>query len=322
MKKVKKKLDVVSIARGLACLGVLSVHLGQLLKLEGSIRVITDFGKYGVMVFLILSGFLAFSSTKSWKVYYLQRAVKILPVYYLVITFYFFLYTYFLNPVPDEYGIGWFRYFMLVNCVVPDDGWVGWYNLGLTWTIFVFVFFYMIFPLLRKWCRSFKTALFFEIAFIVIQRVYGIFQIHWFWPLSYMLYLGLGILLYFSVVENKEQLLIVLLGVGTILEILQSGYESFIYAQLFTIMLAAVIHYNLNNIFLKKVLFIIDEYSYCFYLIQGVFYETISASKCGQDMSKIWILVLMIIGTGAFTWVVHNFFEKPVQRYLLEKINN
>lgn len=54
-----KKIESIVIWRVIACLGVFAVHLGQRMNLSGYIRLISDFGKYGVQLFFIISGLLS-----------------------------------------------------------------------------------------------------------------------------------------------------------------------------------------------------------------------------------------------------------------------
>lgn len=313
---MNKRWDVITIVRVFSCVGVFIVHLGQLLNLQGSIRVLTDFGKQGVMSFFIISGFLAFSNPVG-KIgeYYIKRAIKILPVYYLVVCIYFVEHVVILKDVvPDEYGIGWYRYFLLANCWAPRTEWRYWYNIGLTWTMFVFILFYFLVPFLQKVIINFRIALIGEIILVAIQRLYGIYKIQWFWPCSYFLYIGLGILIFMAAKEKKERKLIFILGAGTILEILQSGSASFIYAQIFAIMILAAFTLELRQNLLRRVFMIVDEYSYSFYLIQGVFYELLSNCLINRTLSKAGILFVMLIIAGGTAIIVHKMFEIPIQK--------
>lgn len=114
----------VSIFRCLACVGAFIVHFGIIMNFKGSLRVLTDFGAEGVSIFFMLSGFLAtskkVSGIKGGLKYYLNRAIRILPCYYLVVFYYFFVLRDRILFEQDVYG--WKRYFLLANCIVPSGG--------------------------------------------------------------------------------------------------------------------------------------------------------------------------------------------------------
>ena len=72
---------------------VFIVHFGQRIELTGTIRNLTDFGAFGVQLFFIISGYLACSSlcnrTVNIKKYYLKRLIRIAPLYYFVVFWFF-----------------------------------------------------------------------------------------------------------------------------------------------------------------------------------------------------------------------------------------
>lgn len=113
------------------------MHLGQRLKLQGSLRVITDFGANGVYMFFIASGFLAFATYRKEKgvlYYYWKRAVRLLPLYYGIILVDFIVYTYIYKDAPvDKFGLGWLRYIFCLSGIVGTEE-TFWRNLSFTWT--------------------------------------------------------------------------------------------------------------------------------------------------------------------------------------------
>lgn len=150
----------------LSCFGVVLVHYGQITHLNGSIKILTDFGAYGVYMFFIISGFLgylSFSHSHSCRQYYLKRIFRILPLYYTVIIYNIILYELLLSgrfEVPtDSSHLGWLRYFLLLSQAIPssDNFWV---NLSATWTISHFMFFICS-------CRSFSNM-----SILVIKPLY------------------------------------------------------------------------------------------------------------------------------------------------------
>lgn len=153
-----KRYDNIQILRVLACLGVFVTHLAQRMGITGFWGRAANFGASGVYLFFLISAFLACGSAgcrpgagrKGVISYYIRRAFRILPLYYAVILYNFLLHTLLLhNTTPDPAGLGWLRYLFMTNAFfpAPDNFWG---NLSGTWTISLFVCFYLTAPLLVR----------------------------------------------------------------------------------------------------------------------------------------------------------------------------
>lgn len=150
-----KKYDNIQILRVLSCLGVFIAHLAPRLGATGHIASAANFCASGVYLFFVISGFLACcaknirpgSGWRSVLAYYCRRMLRILPLYYAVIVYNMVLHCLLLKDVPaDPAGLFWLRYFFLTNAFIPGpDNF--WSNLSATWTISLFVFFYLCAPL-------------------------------------------------------------------------------------------------------------------------------------------------------------------------------
>lgn len=153
--KESKSVDRgIQLLRILACLAVFICHFGQRLhfdKWSTNLYNFTQLGRYGVELFFVISGYLVcYSLSKNSSVlqFYKKRAIRILPLYYFCILYYFITETFIFRDVPtDPSGLGWLRYLFCLNGIVPSDGYF-WSNIGITWTIPVFVLFYLIAPFL------------------------------------------------------------------------------------------------------------------------------------------------------------------------------
>lgn len=157
-----KRYDNIQILRVLACLGVFISHLAPKMGATGSIAKIANFGASGVYLFFLVSAFLACANGSLFErqsgalrkgallSYYKKRALKILPLYYAVILYNFLLHTFLLQDVTvDPAGLGWLRYIFLTNAFIPapDNFWA---NLTATWTISLFMVFYLCAPFLTR----------------------------------------------------------------------------------------------------------------------------------------------------------------------------
>ena len=145
---MQTRLKVVDALRGLAILGVVSVHTSQFFTSGSEIgdNLISS-GRFGVQLFFLLSAFsLALSWTRSdeklnkIKFFYLKRAQKIVPLFFILTLYYFFVsegsslsLQYFILLISFAFI---FMPEMVIN-IIPGS-----------WSIGIEFLFYLIFPLL------------------------------------------------------------------------------------------------------------------------------------------------------------------------------
>lgn len=133
---------------------VMTVHCGQYVFPKGSLAYdIIHLGLYGVPVFFTLSGYLAMQSIKrgtTLKKYYRNRLIRILPSYYLCL----FITSLFITMPADDLGLEWIRYILFLNIFLPSSE-PQWININGYWCMPVFMFFYLIVPLLHKHFNSY-----------------------------------------------------------------------------------------------------------------------------------------------------------------------
>ncbi|HHA1786305.1 acyltransferase family protein [Enterobacter kobei] len=95
-----QKLDSIQILRGIAALSVVMFHLRSYLVPEGADRSLPDalfgWGAIGVDLFFVISGFIMYYVTfdkkpgiESSKKFIINRAIRIIPLYYIVLIFAF-----------------------------------------------------------------------------------------------------------------------------------------------------------------------------------------------------------------------------------------
>lgn len=323
----KKKYRNIQILRILACMGTFVVHFGQRMELGGIARRLTDLGAYGVYMFFLISGFVAiFSLDNSKKEFtgskYLSgRLIRIVPVYYLVIAYYFVLHTIILTDVPADtlYGTkgpGWFRYIFFLNIVLPYED-AFWDNLGATWTIKIFVLFYLLVPILKKWVTNSQRAfLAWEIAYVL-----GIIPIPFvnMQAIRHLHFLLLGVLLYFCIKEQNRKLLLLGAAAYVLLNVISDGdWRIVIFMLLFSACILIGLDLQIENKVLIKVIDKLDEYSYTIYLVHAVFVDLADRYKAytGGSNWRMGAMLIMVAGAGIGCIVVHELFEKPVQRRL------
>lgn len=325
-----KYLKNISYLRVFACLGVVCTHLGQRLEVTGKAYYITHYMQYGVYLFFILSGFLAlytYSAKKYtvWK-YWLTRLLKILPVYYAIVIYDFIVHAFFVKDMPpDAYGLGWLRYIFIIGQYVPGEN--VWRNLSFTWTIGIFVLFYLLVPLINKLVRSYRASLVGIIVMVVFTNIlnsvyikYGIDK-EWFSPLFYIVYFMFGVAACRAVQEHKENNAALFMSLVLLLNFALSRFQSlYTVSALFTIILLVSIGMEFKNAYLQKAFDILDRYSYEIYLGHAVIMDLIDiiAFKA-QPLSKPAVLVLGIIGTVIVSVALYHGVDKPVNKLLRGK---
>ncbi|HJB90322.1 MAG TPA: acyltransferase [Candidatus Eisenbergiella merdigallinarum] len=172
-----RRYDNIQILRVLACLGVFVTHLAPKMGAEGWAASLANLGASGVYLFFLISGFLACAERTEGKrgiaVYYLRRIFRILPLYYAVILYNMALHGLILRDVPpDPDGLYWLRYFFCTSAFwpAPDNFWG---NLSATWTIGLFLAFYLCAPLLKKAARGIKSAAALYLAAVALRYLWA-----------------------------------------------------------------------------------------------------------------------------------------------------
>ena len=144
----------LDILRIIACLGVVCIHEMYINK-PRVIANIFSFGDWGVTCFFLLSGYFAARELNGSNVknidYIKKRFLRIIPTYYLAIVLIIsFLYFQRTDIQSDIFGLGWLRYFLFLNTILPSNNFDIWNNLFGLWTISNFIFFYVLAPFLLK----------------------------------------------------------------------------------------------------------------------------------------------------------------------------
>ncbi len=313
----------IQILRVAACVMVFVVHFGQRVGLSGIVRTFTDFGAYGVHLFLLISGFLAgktFLCNPNADIlnYYKKRIVAILPLYYIVILYYFIsenILNHFVTVIPpDELGIGWFRYIFLLNGFLNSDTYF-WSNLGITWTIPIFMFFYLIAPwIIRKIRTIFSSVLVWGAVFVITQVLGTFYKCVIFDKLHLMF---LGVVIYACVYSKRCKFATITFLLAAICMTI-IGKTSYVYVSIFAcvlLVMTATDSVSLPNR-IQYTINVLDKYSYTLYLMHGVVFCSLLDRLNIIGVPSIIIAIVAIIGTFVATFVVGKFIEKPIQSFL------
>lgn len=313
----------IQLVRACACLMVFTVHFGQRVGFSGTLKAITDFGRFGVHLFFLISGFLAGKTfltnpNVDIKQYYFKRIIAILPLYYLVIAFYFITENimHFMVPcIPeDTLGLGWIRYLLLLNGFLNIDT-SFWSNLGFTWSIPVFMFFYLVAPFVLKKVNSIPSSVLLWLGVYAVTDVLEAFHPCYIFANLHLLFLG--VVLYVCASRKKCLTAAIIFSCGAI-GMLILNKTDFVYVAIMAsvfLVLVSFDHIPLPK-WLETAVNILDRYSYTFYLVHGIVFCSLLDRIIPLGAPSTMIAGFAIIGTFLSTWVVGRYIEKPLQSWL------
>lgn len=319
----KKENAGLNMLRAFACLWVIAVHLEQNVAMPGFLQQFCRAGSTGVEFFFILSGYLAYQSLDRisdqdrkrgvlnwWK----KRAVRILPLYYVVILFYAVYFSSTGNVPVDETGLGWIRYVLLLNQWIPsaENFWV---NLGAVWTISVFVFFYLTVPVYHRFIRSYRCSLAGIAALYISARLVER-STDWLRPLQFLYLFAIGIMVYLAVKEKKEWNFVALVSPILLLLSVKGSDSGVLSAFLAAIFIAASSTVRMEWPFITKTANVISKYSYSAYLIHACVVEVMTTHRPDSDV--LYVLIFAA-ATLIVTWFAYQLVEKRFSRLLLRQ---
>lgn len=308
----------IQIWRAFACIGVFMVHLGQSLKFEGMLRIVTDFGSRGVQMFFIISGYLIANSfvkygNQNTGLFIRKKLIKLLPLYYIIMFYYFIMHTFILRNVPhDPSGMGWLRYLLPLNGIVPATDVSFWDNLGATWTIPYFVFAYLMLPICLKWVKTYKGAAVLMVLSFAARKLLPLLG-GWMTVLDGFCYFCEGVFLYYVCKDRKEKPVYILVTMLALLFVVIGRIYTNTYSFIFMSMVLATEQMEIHSPGVKKLLSVSDKYSYTMYLAHVIVNSHI-LPRC--RFGTVLEVSVAVLGAAVLTYVIYNFLEAPAQRWL------
>ena len=324
----------IQLLRVLACLAVFVCHFGQRIHLDKwsmNLYNFTQLGRYGVELFFVISGYLVcFSLSKNQSVFqfYKRRAIRILPLYYFCVLWFFITETFIFQDIPsDSYGLGWARYVFCLNGIVPSDGYF-WSNIGITWTVPVFMLFYLFAPIINKLCKTALSSSFVLMCSIGLALLVNQILSGWFSALVYFPCFIFGMVVYYAKSYNKQFWTIISFQVF-IFVLKWCEWQGLIYKivkdcdlYLVSTVFATLIFFSNQMVVkkpqLKKTLDMLDENSYALYLVHGIVFCSILDKFQLNEWVKAMIAIVLTI---VLTISIHKFIEKPIQKRLTDLIS-
>jgi peptidoglycan/LPS O-acetylase OafA/YrhL len=271
-------------------------------------------GYGGVVIFFLISGYIIPASMKNCKnfsTFILKRIIRIYPLFFLV-----YLYS--------IYRFDNFNFNQLIALILPiADFFNAPFLFDPDWTLRLEFFFYLIIGVIfyynKLTFKSLYICIFINIFFIFYSYFNHLFL--WNFKLRFMIFLFLGSLLYLleqqNFSNNKNSLITILLFILVILifEIFGFNYKYFhenITIGTIIFIIFYLIHQTKFQIKSNKFTKILGNITYSIYLLHYLIYKDIYYFFESH--------FLAIIGLFLICFLVYNFIEKPIIKFLNKKI--
>lgn len=262
------KMICLDLIRIYACFSVVAVHVAIVFNIPGRIGQFMSAGSNGLGIFYILSGFLIFASLESNKgsllQWYKKRMLRILPMYYLTIVVFIVLYECIIGGSPeDPIGLKWISYFLGINTILPKTT-VFWYNLASLSSMSVFVWFYILAPLLKRVVTNWNRAWVFVLAAYVVMKALG--HTNWLQMFGAYYYFAIGILIYYAIGQKKEKQTVIVLACISALLLLADAKGGLLYALVIGILIIMTYDCVISNDLVAKIITFISNRTFAIYL--------------------------------------------------------
>lgn len=314
------KICCISFWRTIACIMVFIIHFGQRMQFSGLLHIFSDFGRYGVQLFFIISGFLIAKSYYDYGKddplkFYIKKAIAILPLYYLIIAYYFVMHTFVFRDIPqDPTGFGWLRYILPINYILPKTGTYFWDNLGSTWTIPYFVIAYAIIPLVLRFIKGWKSSL--GLFCILVALAFASTRGYLFGWCSFLEKFPpfiIGVIIYYAIKEEKSNIVIFIFTILAVGLLVIGKDLALMYSLLFGVLIIATKDMSFKTSVANRVLQVFDKYSYTMYLAHGIIFIHI----LDRFTFNLGIRALIaVLGSIILTVIIKLFIEGPIQKLL------
>lgn len=335
---LRKDIPALTSLRFFAALSVLLFHIKfVLVKSVGNQYLFTE-GFLGVNFFFVLSGFIlahVYASKEHLGFdFYFRRLAKIVPLHYLTFIVWSILFYFDWGvPVTDKINSG------VANLLLIHSLFNGpLYNLGynaVSWSISVELFFYLLFPFIRKGWRASIILLMYLIIVAIFSYLYidKWFSAVWpdffyFNPLYRLFEFCVGVTVYrlFSLNISKSSgsiLQFISVFVLIVAVIATKGLPGIYRNITLSVPFAAIVlTFSWSGLFSDllsmKPLVNLGEASFALYMTHHMFFRIIDEPMANLILWKWLVLPVPIVGAIVVSLIVHIYFEKPIRNRILK----
>jgi exopolysaccharide production protein ExoZ len=328
---VKRRIQSIDALRGFFALLVCLYHISSWLPNKFTNVVFLNkalklFGIYAVEGFFVISGvslMLAYSEYDfakigNWFRFFLKRYIRILPLYGLLL-----LYVHRLRCFKVWTAHCWSEILMLFGFRNP-------YSSGLTggWSIGVEFVFYFFFPLFCLLCarNRVKTFVLCALSFVVLCFcvLRGLNYVN---PLQHVFFFTTG--MWLGVIANdfkgsdNRRYMIAFLVLFILMclngpvdqKTVMNEWCRLYWAPLTCCLVFCAMRVQLDHFFWR----FLGDISYGVYLIHPIFVFNLLPRWHMQNSA--WSITIVLGGSIASAFMIHRFFEVPIQSYLRRKLN-
>lgn len=307
----KNKMIWLDVLRIFACFSVVAVHISITFNISGRIGKIMEAGSNGLGIFYILSGFLAFYSLDRYKgttsEWIKKKLVRILPMYYAALTAFIIIYEFILRSTPkDPNNIKWLSYVLGINTILKK-GPIFWYNIGALSSMSVFMWFYVLAPLLKQIVNSWGKSLIFLAATYVLLRVLQHTDYLTMFRAYY--YFAIGITTYYAVTKEKEKVTCLIYISVIMFLMLADAQGGLMYGLAAGLFIIVSHNMTINNETVNKIISFVSKRTFAIYIGHTAIIQVVSDVAEKFDV-KCFILttVLSIIAIAFLYEVVERGF--------------
>lgn len=295
---------------------------------------------FGVCIFFAMSGYLIMQSvdnSKNLKEYFIKRVSRIIPAYYAILIFAIIVWDVVLGQMPKDsmLGIGWLRYFLFLNGIVPSSQYYHWNDLWGLWTMSCFMLYYILAPFIRKYVNSYKASLIFLMAVIVFA--YGYKAVYFYFlnknnvpwaaetagdcAVFNLISFAFGTVAWYAVKDGKEKnyMRLVIVSLACFLAIREDTFNRIIWS-LFTVAFMLSMKdfsYNGRTQWIGNTFSFLAKYSFTVYLVHMPVIElTEYFSEHVHYLGYFPFLLIVVSVTVIMTALLHYLVEVPFAKLI------
>jgi len=319
---MRKRIEELDALRGIAAISVVLFHYffryNQLFGHPNMDGAFFAYGKYGVELFFIISGFVIFWSLNSIKKpldFVVSRFSRLYPVYWIAVILTFLFVGFFELPgraVDLPSFIGNFLMFHDYFDIPSVD--------GVYWTLKVELTFYLWILVILSLKKLHKINIIILFALILSalihlkiihlpRQVKELLMFQWFALFS------IGICLYKISNKKHNTFTFVNLTLSLLITILIFSFKSFIIYSCFTIILYLAVNNKMSFLRNKKLIFL-GTISYSLYLIHQNIGYIIIRKGYQYDIHPIISITIAIIFTIGLSFLLNKYIEKPTGKFI------
>lgn len=323
-----KRFEALDALRGVAAILVVIYHYTvryfELYPQTYNFSNFMEFGKLGVNMFFIISGYVIFMTLLKIEKpidFLVTRFIRLYPIFWVAVIFTFAI-VYSFNLENREVSIS----DMLINLTMIPALFKTPYVDGVYWTLLYELKFYLLIFLvyISGLIKKIEYLAIFPIIIIISSFIFNIEHtlfykiLNFFLILDYLPYFISGIMLY-KIHEKNYNILTICVLVTTILINLYNIKYDFLWFILLTYLIFILISLNKINWISNKFLVYLGSISYSLYLIhQNLGY--IVLNYCNKiDLESYLSLFIAIMLSIFISSVITYIIEKPIINYLKNK---